>query len=113
VSFLLDLFRSYCRFLSVAMHGNPKRRLSHNIGSNSSHNSQPAKRSKSLTSPIPLETQHPVHCELAGPSWPAPKWKIEDARTFIKECAKGKHLTLLVPDKDGEFCDVNLSAVYF
>lgn len=33
--------------------------------------------------------------------WPAPVSQMEAARSFIQDCADEKHLTLLVPDKDG------------
>ena len=33
--------------------------------------------------------------------WPAPRSQLAAARNFIKDCIKGRHLVLLVPDKDG------------
>ena len=33
--------------------------------------------------------------------WPAPRTQIALAQEFIRECVYDKHLTLLVPDKDG------------
>lgn len=36
--------------------------------------------------------------------WPAPMDQIEGAREFFQECARNKHLTVLVPDKDADGC---------
>lgn len=38
---------------------------------------------------------------------------MDDARTFLKECANDKHLTLIVPDKDGEYYFTTTGMVAF
>ena len=54
-------------------------------------------RNKSNTSHDNTEVQN----DQDFTNWPAPLEKIEQAREFIKDCARNNHLTLIVPDKDG------------
>lgn len=52
-----------------------------------------------------MKTMHQSHPESESSDyadWPAPLTSINAARAFIKECATGNHLTLLVPDKDAD-----------
>lgn len=35
-------------------------------------------------------------------NWPAPVSQLEAARTFLKETAQGKHLTVISADKDAD-----------
>lgn len=40
--------------------------------------------------------------ESGNSIWPAPAKNLDDARTFIKECAASQRKTLIVPDKDAD-----------
>jgi len=48
--------------------------------------------------------QEPIHAANTAPfsDWPAPADKIEQARSFLRDCAALKKPTLIVPDKDAD-----------
>ncbi|GAA5886938.1 hypothetical protein JCM3774_000625 [Rhodotorula dairenensis] len=62
----------------------------------------PSKRPRPSADAPPAAPTHDVAGYGRWKDWPAPHEQMETAREWIRDCVKGKHRVLLIPDKDAD-----------